>query len=91
MSVIRRRVLVHGSVQGVFFRGSCRDLAVDTGVNGWVANRPDGTLEAVFEGLPGRVDALVEWCREGPPAAHVTRLEIVEETAQGLERFEVRG
>ncbi|MEP6665285.1 MAG: acylphosphatase [Nocardioidaceae bacterium] len=89
--VIRRRVLVHGRVQGVFFRDGCRERAQSTGVHGWVANRPDGSLEAVFEGLTTDVDALVAWCREGPPEADVSGVEVVDETAQGLERFEVRG
>jgi acylphosphatase len=89
--VIRQRVLVHGRVQGVFFRDSCRQRAESAGIRGWVANRPDGSLEAVFEGLPSDVRALVDWCRQGPPYAQVSRVEVVDETAQGLERFEVRG
>ncbi len=89
--VIRKRVLVHGHVQGVFFRDGCRKLAESSGVHGWVANRPDGALEAVFEGLPPDVAALVDWCREGPSGARVTGVEIVDETAQGLEHFEIRG
>ena len=77
--MIRRRVIVQGFVQGVFFRDSVRRLAAQRGVAGWVRNRPDGSVEAVFEGQADDVEALVEFCRTGPRGAHVESLEVVEE------------
>ncbi|HEX8645616.1 MAG TPA: acylphosphatase [Thermoleophilaceae bacterium] len=86
---VRRRVVVHGEVQGVFFRDSTRREAERRGVAGWVANRPDGTVEAAFEGEPEAVEALVEFCRSGPPRARVERLEESEEEPRGDEGFRV--
>jgi acylphosphatase len=86
---VRRRVVVHGQVQGVFFRDSTRREAERRGVAGWVANRPDGTVEAAFEGEPEAVEALVEFCRSGPPRARVERLEESEEEPRGDEGFRV--
>jgi acylphosphatase len=88
--VIRRRVVVHGSVQGVFFRDSTRQRARQHGVTGWVRNNWDGTVEAVFEGEPEAVDRLVEFCRQGPRGAEVERVEVVDEEPEGLTGFEVR-
>ena len=80
----RRRVVVHGRVQGVYFRGSTVDRAREVGVQGWVRNRPDGTVEAVFEGSEEQVAAMVRYCGEGPPWARVERLEEFVETPEGL-------
>jgi acylphosphatase len=88
--VIRRRVVVHGRVQGVFFRDSTRQRARQHGVTGWVRNNWDGTVEAVFEGEPEAVDRLVEFCRQGPRGAEVERVEVVDEEPEGLTGFEVR-
>ncbi|MGW9080915.1 acylphosphatase [Streptomyces kronopolitis] len=88
--MIRRHVVVSGTVQGVFFRDSCRQLAVEHAVAGWVANRPDGTVEVVFEGAPERVGPLLDWVREGPPLASVDTVTVQEEEPQGLTGFEVR-
>jgi acylphosphatase len=88
--MIRRRVVVHGLVQGVFFRDTTRREAEARGVSGWVRNLPDGTVEAVFEGEPEAVEALVEFCRHGPRGARVDRLEEYEESPEGLRGFEVR-
>jgi acylphosphatase len=88
---IRRRVVVDGRVQGVFFRDSCRREALDAGVAGWVRNRPDGRVEAVFEGAPDRVERLVQWCRVGPPRATVTAVETHVEEPAGEHGFRVRG
>jgi acylphosphatase len=88
--VIRRRVVVHGFVQGVFFRDSVRRLAQQRGVAGWVANRPDGAVEAVFEGEPGAVERLVDFCREGPRGALVDSVHVRDEEAEGLSGFNVR-
>jgi acylphosphatase len=90
MATARRRVVVHGRVQGVFFRDSTEKEAASRGVSGWVRNRDDGTVEAVFEGEPDAVDALVEWCESGPSRADVDRVEVSEEEPEGLSEFEVR-
>jgi acylphosphatase len=86
---IRRRVVIHGHVQGVFFRDTARRKAGERGVTGWVRNCADGTVEAVFEGDPDSVTALVEWCRHGPRGADVSRVEVADEPAEGLVRFDV--
>lgn len=88
--MIRVRVIASGTVQGVFYRDSCRREAVARGVGGWVRNLPDGGVEAVFEGAPDAVGAMVEWARQGPPAASVTGLDVHEESAEGLDGFQVR-
>jgi acylphosphatase len=87
---VRRRITAHGRVQGVFFRDSTRQEAERRGVAGWISNAGDGTVEAVFEGEPDAVDALVELCRAGPGHASVDRLDVDEEEPEGLSRFEVR-
>ena len=88
--VVRRRVVVRGRVQGVWFRGSTRERALAEDVRGWVRNRSDGSVEAVFEGPPPAVEALVAYCREGPRSARVDGIEVAEEEPEGLARFEVR-
>ena len=88
--MIRRRVVVHGFVQGVFFRDSTRQRARQHGVTGWVRNRGDGAVEAVFEGEPDAVERLVAFCREGPHGAQVDRVEVDEEEPEGLQAFAVR-
>lgn len=87
---VRRRVLVSGEVQGVSFRENTRRQAAGAGVAGWVANRPDGKVEAVFEGSPEAVDALIEFTRAGPTAATVNDVEVGAEEPQGLSGFDVR-
>ncbi len=87
---VARRVVVSGRVQGVFFRDTCRREARSAGVSGWVRNRPDGRVEAVFEGPPTAVEALVAWCREGPPQAVVEGVEIFEADLSGAEGFRLR-
>lgn len=87
--MIRRRVVVHGRVQGVFFRDSVRRLAEREGVGGWARNVPDGTVEAVFEGEPAAVERLVDFCRLGPPHASVERVEVADEEPEGLGRFAI--
>lgn len=90
MAATRRRVVVHGNVQGVFFRDSARGEARSRGVAGWVRNRDDGAVEAVFEGEPDAVEALVEFCRSGPSRADVERVDVEPEEPEGLAGFEVR-
>ena len=87
--MIRRRVVVHGHVQGVLFRESVRRRAHQRGVAGWVANRPDGTVEAVFEGEPHAVERLVDFCRDGPSGARVDAVDVVDEDPEGLSAFAV--
>jgi acylphosphatase len=86
----RRRVRAHGRVQGVFFRDSVRREAARRGVAGWARNCSDGTVEAVFEGPPDAVAALVDFCRAGPGHSEVARLDESSEPAEGLQSFEVR-
>jgi acylphosphatase len=88
--MIRRRVIVHGQVQGVFFRETARRRAQTAGVTGWVANRPDGTVEGVFEGDRDAVERLVDFCREGPRGAHVDWMDVVAEEPEGVTGFEIR-
>ncbi|MEV8097585.1 acylphosphatase [Kitasatospora sp. NPDC085879] len=88
--MIRRRVVVAGVVQGVFFRDTCRREAAAAGVAGWVRNLPDGRVEAVFEGEPAAVERLVAWCGRGPSRAVVEERRISEEAPEGLTGFEVR-
>ena len=87
---MRKRVVAHGRVQGVFFRDSTRQRAQAAGVAGWVANRPDGTVEAVFEGEAEAVDALVGWMHDGPRGADVERVEVTEEEPDCPRGFDVR-
>jgi acylphosphatase len=84
---LRRRVVVHGLVQGVFFRDTVRRRA--GGVSGWVRNNRDGTVEAVFEGEADAVERLVDFCRRGPRGALVERVEVYEEEPEGLAGFRV--
>ena len=88
--MIRRRVLVSGLVQGVFFRDTCQRVAVMRGVSGWVRNLPDGRVEAVFEGPDDAVQHLVDWTRQGPSKAIVTGVAVHEEPAEGLGGFAIR-
>jgi acylphosphatase len=86
---IRVRVVVHGRVQGVFFRDTTRRRALQRGLAGWVQNRADGTVEAVFEGPRDGVESLVDFCRVGPRGADVERLERFDEAPEGLSGFTV--
>jgi acylphosphatase len=88
--LVRRRVVVRGNVQGVFFRDSTRRQALDRGVAGWVRNRDDGSVEAVFEGPAEAVEELVEWCRTGPSRAQVEDMDVsLEREPDGLDGFQV--
>jgi acylphosphatase len=87
---MRRRVIVHGSVQGVGFRHAVARAAEARGVVGWVQNRGDGTVEAVFEGSDTDVDALVRYCEYGSRGANVFRVETFDEEPEGLSAFEIR-
>jgi acylphosphatase len=87
---VRRRVVVHGRVQGVAFRDATRRQASSRGVAGWVGNRSDGAVEAVFEGDPEAVSSLVRFVREGPRAADVEHVDESDEEPEGLSGFSVR-
>ena len=87
--MVRRRVIVHGLVQGVGFRYALARAADARGVAGWARNRADGRLEAVFEGDAEAVESLVRLSNDGPRGAEVERIEVFEEEAEGLSRFDV--
>jgi acylphosphatase len=87
---VRRHLVVQGRVQGVFFRDTIRQRARAHDVAGWARNRPDGALEAVFEGSPENVDRLVRFCETGPPRAHVDHIDVDAEEPEGLTGFKVR-
>jgi len=89
-ATVRRRVLVHGHVQAVGFRASCLRRAAQAGLGGWVRNTERGDVEAVFEGPTPAVDALVAWCREGPPWARVDGVEASDEPPRGETAFSIR-
>ena len=88
--MIRRRVVVSGDVQGVFFRDSCRRVATELGVSGWVRNLPDGTVEAAFEGAPDAVSRVVDWASHGPRTALVDTVDVYDEEPDGQSGFEIR-
>ena len=88
--MIRRRVIVSGRVQGVWFRDTCRREAVAAGVTGWVRNCHDGRVGAVFEGDADAVLTMVNWSMKGPARADVTDIEILEEEPAGEAGFAVR-
>ena len=89
-SPVRRRVRATGRVQGVFFRDSTRREAERRGVAGWVRNCGDGSVEAVFEGSPDAVAALVDFARAGPGHSQVEALDVESEEPEGLRGFDVR-
>jgi len=86
---IRRRAIVHGHVQGVFFRDAIRQQAQEHGVSGWVRNQPDGTVEAALEGPPDAVQQILQFLGTGPPRARVQRVEVHSEQPAGLSGFAV--
>ena len=88
--MVRRRVVVHGRVQGVFFRAQCADAAQALGVAGWVSNEPEGTVQAVFEGDADAVEDMIAWCHEGSPRAHVDHVDVHEEEPRDERGFSTR-
>jgi acylphosphatase len=88
--MVRYRVLISGRVQGVFFRDTCRRLAEERGVAGWVRNLPDGRVEAVFEGPAEDVRPLVDWAHHGPRLAMVDAVAVEAEQPEGLDAFKIR-
>jgi len=87
VSAARARVVIDGRVQGVFFRTEARARAGSLGVAGWVRNRPDGAVEAAFEGPRDAVESMVRWCERGPAGARVDTVDVTWEQPEG---FEVR-
>ena len=79
----RCHVVIHGRVQGVFFRMNTANAAARTGVAGWVRNRPEGTVEAVFEGERRKIEEIIQWCRVGDPPARVEEIDLSWETPTG--------
>jgi acylphosphatase len=90
VSDARARVLIHGRVQGVFFRAETRDRARSLGLDGWVRNTGDGSVEAVFEGDRDRIESMLVWCRRGPSLAQVDTVDVDWETPAGERGFAVR-
>lgn len=85
--MVRRQVLVEGRVQGVGYRVACARVAGAEGVAGSVRNRPDGRVEAVFEGPRDAVDRMVAWCRRGPRSASVRTVRVTELEPTGVAGF----
>jgi acylphosphatase len=83
MEKVRARVIVEGRVQGVFFRHHTEEMAFRLGVKGWVKNRRDGRVEALFEGDRERVDQIIQWCHQGPSEARVTKVYVTWENYAG--------
>lgn len=90
MGTKRAHVFIKGKVQGVWFRASTKEVAQRLGLKGWVKNLPDGRVEAVFEGDEDKLKQAIEWCREGPPGAVVTDVEVVFEEPKGESDFHIK-
>lgn len=88
--VVARDLVIHGRVQGVFFRDTLRRVAEDAGVSGWAENRDEGTVEAHLEGPSDAIQRVVAFCREGPDRADVASVDVSEGSAQGVSGFEIR-
>ncbi len=82
-------MVVHGRVQGVFFRASTQKKAEELGLAGWVKNRPDGTVEIHAEGQQETLEKLIEWCRQGPALASVSSIDLDWINAGGMESFDI--
>jgi acylphosphatase len=90
MEKVRARVVIQGRVQGVFFRSHTQEMALGLGLKGWVKNRRDGTVEAVFEGDKDGVDRIIQWCHRGPSEARVTQVHLTWENYVGdLQDFSI--
>ena len=87
---VRAHAVISGRVQGVFFRMETKQAAESRGVVGWVKNKYDGTVEAVFEGSRTKCDSVLEWCRQGPPLSRVDNVEVKwEDSSGGFDGFDV--
>jgi acylphosphatase len=87
---VARDLVIHGRVQGVFFRDTLRRVAIDAGVSGWATNSSEGTVEAHLEGPVEGVQLVVEYCREGPEQADVERVDVSEGSVEGHRAFQIR-
>ena len=87
---VAAHVIVHGRVQGVFFRACTAEQAARLAISGWVRNLPDGTVEAHFEGPHDAVGQILTWCETGSPQAEVTRIERINTSPEGISGFEIR-
>jgi acylphosphatase len=88
---LRARVIIHGLVQGVFFRASTREEAIRIGVGGWVRNLSDGAVQALFEGEKKKVEEILGWCHRGPSGARVSKVDILWEPYKGeFAHFDIR-
>ena len=86
----RARVIIEGRVQGVFFRHHTQEMALELGLRGWVKNRGDGSVEAVFEGEKEKVEQIIQWCHQGPSGARVMAVKISQEEFKGeFENFSI--
>lgn len=90
MNTARVRVIIGGLVQGVWFRASCKKMAVDLKLTGWVKNLPDGEVEAVFEGDREKLEEALTWCRKGPSGARVEHCDCIWDRPSGETSFEIR-
>jgi acylphosphatase len=91
MENVRAHVVIEGRVQGVFFRSHTQEMAERLGLKGWVKNRRDGRVEAVFEGDKGMVEQMIQWCHRGPSEARVTNVQVDREEYSGeFEDFSIR-
>lgn len=89
MTIVRKRALVSGRVQGVFFRDTTRRRAEEAGLAGSARNLPDGRVEVILEGEPEAVDAMITWLHEGPPHAKVDSIIVNDDAARGSRGFKV--
>jgi acylphosphatase len=90
-SEVRAELIIHGRVQGVFFRASTRSIAENLGLTGWVKNLPLMRVEAILQGPENKVKEAIAWCHEGPPGAKVTRVEVKWDSPRSdLKEFQVR-
>ncbi|PNU20052.1 acylphosphatase [Geothermobacter hydrogeniphilus] len=91
MSESCAHLLISGRVQGVWYRGSTKDKARELGLTGWVRNLPDGRVEALACGPQEQIEALIQWCHQGPPAAQVSEVEVDwREPGETFANFKIR-
>ena len=83
-------IIVHGRVQGVWFRAGTKEKAGELGISGWVKNAPEGTVEIHAEGLKSKLDNFISWCRKGTPAANVKSLDLTPIPLQNFKSFQIR-
>ena len=86
----KANILVSGRVQGVFYRASTREKALELGIKGWVMNKPDGSVYIAAEAEESKLDQFIEWCKKGPMMAKVDNIDISHQSPEGFSSFEVR-